>query len=426
MFFVASSLLSHDTSHIQALLKGSQKGVNLDPLTLPLLGKMMQISRAWRDIIANDLIWQGIGDSWGVIFSLHMRNPTRVKYENYGGSSTLLSERMMLLHEKIYPHASRKVVDDYFREHITLPQPSKKEQIKDFYAQITFIAYQWMLTLSKFQEETSQLLGSFESEHVLKLIKINEARGCLKLLMRLNPERVMTSSMEALLSVPEDLINWCKSHDSSQIDELEFQDRGLFILPDIFEDLPNLDSLELKSNHLTQLPDSIGKLQKLIYLSLIGNQLTTLPDSMKSLTNLITLNLASNDLSALPDWIGDLKNLGELRVDHNHLTCLPDTIGNLTLLIELHLDGNKLVEVPISIGKLKNLNILNLEANDLKSLPDSVGNLVNLTSLELDGNMDLKSTELPKGIWSLRKLSNLTVPDDYSTYFWDHKIRLKK
>lgn len=62
-------------------LRRSRKVVDLPHFTIPLLKKMIQVSKGWREITTSDRIWQAIGDKLGVTFSKHMPNPQKFKYE---------------------------------------------------------------------------------------------------------------------------------------------------------------------------------------------------------------------------------------------------------------------------------------------------------------------------------------------------------
>jgi hypothetical protein len=394
---------------------------------------MMQVSKRWREITTSDRIWQAIGEKLGATFSIHMPNPKSFKFERPKDlfNDKLLSKSMVHLHTQIYPKADRTIVTDYYQNHISLPAPSKMEQVLDIYAQATVKAYYGVYSHFDLKEEILPLLGSLDIKDIILLKQINEANDCLLLWKRIAwacqvEASIPIPSLETLLAIPEDLMRWCTIHAEvlSKIENLDLQLCKLSILPNIFGYLPNLKFLELRINNLTQLPDSIGKLTKLRMLSLVGNQLTKLPNSMRNLTQLCNLNLNENDLSELPYWIGELVNLSELNIDHNHLTCLPHTIEYLTKLRTLTLEGNKLVNVPESIGSLKNLDYLRLSDNSLETLPNSVENMKKLVSLLLDGNQ-LTLMKLPRGIWSLPLMRTLTLENSWSCNFWDYKRKLQ-
>lgn len=189
MLFVSGSVADYEPKKqspvIRAYLnelsgKYVKKDVDLSHISIPLLYKMMQVCKAWRDMAANDLTWQRIGDRLGVIFSAHLRNPRRFKFlrpqERMG---KLLYQSMLLWHEKIYPKIPQDIrCDPYYQEPLKRHTPSKMEQVKDFYAETNVLAYH------SYQEEAEGLLGSLEIDAILKLKKINEAMGCLEIRRR--------------------------------------------------------------------------------------------------------------------------------------------------------------------------------------------------------------------------------------------------
>jgi Leucine rich repeat len=112
-----------------------------------------------------------------------------------------------------------------------------------------------------------------------------------------------------------------------------------------------------------------------------------------------------------------------------------ELISNLKNLKDLTIEGDKIREVPSSIGQLDKLERLSL-TGPITKLPDNIYNLINLKELDLGATnidkispriKDLKNLEIlhigytrirqiPKEIFELPKLADLTLPDTVTLF----------
>jgi Leucine-rich repeat (LRR) protein len=205
---------------------------------------------------------------------------------------------------------------------------------------------------------------------------------------------------------------------------LNFDGRGMSMLPDWLGSVSSLTKLILRNNKLSSLP-SLGGLENLESLNLENNVLVTLPPSAAELRSLKMLLLSQNMLKELPAVFGErLTRLAKLTVDSNQLAQLPPDFGRLSSLAEAHLEHNQLTALPESFGQLGALVALHLQHNQLSTLPASFGPRLNaLSELHLQCN---KLTALPAGFGDLAALVHLALDHNRLKGLPESFVRLRR
>lgn len=185
----------------------------------------------------------------------------------------------------------------------------------------------------------------------------------------------------------------------NQIDNVGFNDLGLYELPESIGRIPNLRELNLNRNRLTKLPKVIQHLTNLERLYIGGNPLKGLPDWLSNCFQIRELTIWNIGLSELPIWLQRLSNLETLNLGWNPLKELPDWLGDFSNLKTLYLVGLNLRSFPSWLQRVTNLNKLWIGANPFQELPDWLGDFRHLQSLQLDS---LSLTELPESLLRLQ------------------------
>lgn len=138
------------------------------------------------------------------------------------------------------------------------------------------------------------------------------------------------------------------------------------------ENLTNLmllDEIDFSNNQLTILPEELFLLTNLRFLDLSDNELSTISNNIQSLHNLRFLNLKNNFINSLPEGIWELKNLQELNLSGNELTQINSKIIGLSKLEELNISNNYLINLPKEMWDLPHLCDINFSGNNIKELP---------------------------------------------------------
>ncbi|NGX39485.1 MAG: E3 ubiquitin-protein ligase SspH1 [Chlamydiae bacterium] len=140
----------------------------------------------------------------------------------------------------------------------------------------------------------------------------------------------------------EELDKWFNDYLAklSTIEDLNFSDKQLSILPESITKLRALKSLNLNWNSFSRVPESIGNLTTLTWLELKGNKLTDLPNSLIGLKSLTDLELSNNKLSSLPIWIKEFPKLSHIYLQNNRFTSIPKCIEKSKSLRKVILEGN--------------------------------------------------------------------------------------
>lgn len=138
------------------------------------------------------------------------------------------------------------------------------------------------------------------------------------------------------------------------LQEINFSENSLKVIPIEVVTLPNLKRLYLHTNQLRALPALSGA-PLLEVLDLHNNQLMELPMDLNALTNLQALDVEKNKLKHLSPELN------------------PDLItGLFRKLSYLNLAKNAIKVVPIGLAEFANLSYLNLRLNPISNLPPHV------------------------------------------------------
>jgi len=137
------------------------------------------------------------------------------------------------------------------------------------------------------------------------------------------------------------------------VEELHFQNCGLFCLPNFLWEYTNLRSLDLSGNRFFHFGLPRGELQQLRILNLSFNPLRTPPKAIGYLPLVKTLSLAGTNLMQLPKTLPALRFLETLDISHNPLSSISRTIMRLPSLTKLGIEGLPLEQADEQIEKIK-------------------------------------------------------------------------
>lgn len=147
-------------------------------------------------------------------------------------------------------------------------------------------------------------------------------------------------------------------------------------------------------------PDSVVELQ------LKHKNFHIVKDKLHLFKNLQRLSLSKFN-SIDTTFLSGLKSLKELRIDGDSLTKVPRTIVELKDLELLSITG-PITSVPEGLYTLTKLKELDLAATHISELSPQIKNLNNLENLNIGYT---KITRVPREIFELKKLTDLTLPD---------------
>jgi hypothetical protein len=192
-------------------------------------------------------------------------------------------------------------------------------------------------------------------------------------------------------------------------------------------EISNLKEIDLKNCDLQSIPSSIQYATGLVKLDVSNNPLTTLPKELKYCTNLDILFASSCPLIAtLPQVLGDMPSITRLGWRSGSLSFIdPENLP--PNLVHLILTDNKIQSLsdPQIFHKMKNVRKLMLSHNQLESF-GSNGGLEQMRSLELLRLAGNKLNQIPSQLWTLPRLTWLTISGNPVTDAFATQAKAKK
>lgn len=175
--------------------------------------------------------------------------------------------------------------------------------------------------------------------------------------------------------------------------------------------------LELSYDNFYLIENEVGKFKKLEGLSLVG-----FPEVNASLIsnfkNLKYLFIEGDQLTEVPASVGQLDGLEHL-ILRGPIRKLPDNIYNLSNLKELDIAATDVSKVSLRIKDLKNLEILDIGFTRIRQIPKEIFELPKLAELTLPDTVTLfKIKDL-----NLKSLRNFNAPYELLLY---NKSDIKK
>ena len=175
-------------------------------------------------------------------------------------------------------------------------------------------------------------------------------------------------------------------------------------------ELANLEEIDLKGCNLSHLPTEIKYCTNLKKMDISSNPLiTTLPTELGACTKLEILFSSQNPgMTALPKILGTMNSITRLGWRSGSLTAI-DSESLPPNLVHLILTDNQILQLndPEIFDRMTKVRKLMLSHNQIQSLsPSGIEKLVNLELLRLAGN---QLTSIPDELWSLPKLTWLTI-----------------
>lgn len=132
-----------------------------------------------------------------------------------------------------------------------------------------------------------------------------------------------------------------------------------------------VEEVDFSNNFMTILPKEIGNLKNLKKLKVSNNELTSLPPEIGELINLTECDLSQNQLTEIPPEIVHWKNLRRLDISDNQLTEIPSEIGHLQFLKVLKACNNENLEkLPLEICTLLNLKVAKFDRRSFTPVID--------------------------------------------------------
>lgn len=284
-------------------------------IDIPDLGRVAKVSREFRVLANDDVVWQSIADRCGF---------DRAEFRRREGDPSIRDQLMKKIREMQYMVHLGGLVGTKGR---------KIAEIQELRRQV----------------KISQAISTFQIKFALAerigipclepFFPRSTAETAVILQETANFGQWMEDNKEALLSVTELDLAW-------------------------------------SDRKLTYIPSEIGRLVNLRELDLSVNALTELPETFWQLTSLKILDLADNKLAWLSPDLGRLIHLKKLDLSQNNLSFIPSEVGNLQALVELDVSKNQLIRLPEEINRLRHLKEFNFNKNPLGSVPDSFARFI--------------------------------------------------
>ena len=178
------------------------------------------------------------------------------------------------------------------------------------------------------------------------------------------------------------------------------------------DELSKLERLTLNGCDIDSIPQTIKFAQNLSFLDVGNNpRLTTLPNELSSCTRLEIL-FASNckGIKTLPKVLGEMPSITRLGWRSGSLTSI-DPDGLPPNLVHLILTDNNIqrIDNEAIFERLRNTRKLMLSHNQISHFGDEEGSIIKLRNLELLRIAGNKLTSIPDDLWTLPKLTWLTI-----------------